>query len=453
MIRTSTYRVRPGTRRREDALASIAGASRYVWNWALARNKDLMREHEAGRGEKPKFSYFHLCSEFTALRNSEGHEWLKELPCKEVRYSLNRFALAMREAVNGGRGFPRFKHREDGDSFTIPELPRIRDGRLWVTKIGWVPITRAGGDPWAHGKAKQATVHKTRHGKWYVEIFYEVPDEAPAGNGAACGVDMNCGQVAFAGTDGASGKRHGPDTARLEARVRRYARRMSRRKRVPLLDEAGAPRRVRAGKRAGQIIYRNSGRRERARLALAKTLREIAMRRRYWAHGISAELASRFGLVAIEDLSVKDMTKSAKGTAEQPGKGVRQKAGLNRAILGTGWGAVRRMLDYKAKRVERVPAAYTSQRCHRCGHTAAANRKTQAEFKCAACGFEDNADVNAARNILELALYGAANSALVTGAAGRGTDRETPVADGPLSTRPPIKGTAKIRQLPQIAGG
>ena len=440
MIRASTYRVRPGTRRREDMLASIAGANRYVWNWAVRNNKDQMKAHEEGRGDKPKFTYFHLCKEFTALRADPELDWLRELPFEEVRYALNRYAAAMREAVQGKRGFPKFKHKEDGDNFTIPSSPRIKDGRLWVTKLGWVPITRRGGDPWAHGKAKQAVVHKTRHGRWYVSIFWEVPDEVPAANGRACGIDMNCGQVAFAGSDGTSGKWCGPNTARLEARARRYARRMARRQRVPLLDEAGEPRRTQAGK----IIKRNSGRRERARLALAKTLRELAMTRQYWAHGVSARLASRFGLCGIEDLRVKDMTKSAKGTAEEPGRNVRQKTSLNRSILSTGWGALARMLDYKARRIERVSPAYTSQTCNRCGHTAVENRKTQAAFKCTACGHVADADINAARNILARAT---ADSALVTGAAGRG-------ADGPERTGPSRKkDTALIRQLPHVAGG
>ena len=94
------------------------------------------------------------------------------------------------------------------------------------------------------------------------------------------------------------------------------------------------------------------------------------------------------------------MTRSARGTIAEPGRNVRQKAGLNRAILASGWGIFARRLEYKAAgRVEKVNPAYTSQRCSACGHIAAESRKSQALFACVACHFTLNADVNAARNI------------------------------------------------------
>jgi len=94
------------------------------------------------------------------------------------------------------------------------------------------------------------------------------------------------------------------------------------------------------------------------------------------------------------------MTRSAGGTREAPGKNVRQKAGLNRGILRSGWGLlVRRLEDKAPDRVEKVKAAFTSQRCSACGHIAAESRKSQALFACVACNFTLNADVNAARNI------------------------------------------------------
>ncbi len=94
------------------------------------------------------------------------------------------------------------------------------------------------------------------------------------------------------------------------------------------------------------------------------------------------------------------MTRSAKGAAESPGRNVRQKAGLNRAIAGTGWTAFAAMLECKAANVIHVPAACTSQTCHECGAADAASRRSQAEFVCVACGHSASADVNAGRNIL-----------------------------------------------------
>jgi transposase len=83
-----------------------------------------------------------------------------------------------------------------------------------------------------------------------------------------------------------------------------------------------------------------------------------------------------------------------------PGRNVRQKAGLNREILRSGWGLLARRLEDKAPgRVEKIRPAFTSQRCSACGHVDAESRKNQARFVCTACGFRCNADVNAARNI------------------------------------------------------
>jgi transposase len=96
------------------------------------------------------------------------------------------------------------------------------------------------------------------------------------------------------------------------------------------------------------------------------------------------------------------MTRSARGTIAQPGRGVRAKAGLNRGILASGWGLLLTRLEQKAPgRVEKVNPAYTSQTCNACQHIASESRKSQADFACVACGHQDNADVNAARNIAD----------------------------------------------------
>jgi len=97
---------------------------------------------------------------------------------------------------------------------------------------------------------------------------------------------------------------------------------------------------------------------------------------------------------------MNSMTRSAKGTIDQPGRNVRAKAGLNREIAAAGWGLLVRRLEDKAPgRVEKISPAYTSQRCSACGHIAAKSRKSQALFACVACTCTGNADVNAATNI------------------------------------------------------
>jgi transposase len=94
------------------------------------------------------------------------------------------------------------------------------------------------------------------------------------------------------------------------------------------------------------------------------------------------------------------MIRTARGSVAEPGRNVRQKAGLNQGILTSGWGLLVRRLEEKAPgRVEKVNPAFTSQRCSACGHIASSSRESQALFRCMACGYACNADVNAAKNI------------------------------------------------------
>jgi putative transposase len=115
---------------------------------------------------------------------------------------------------------------------------------------------------------------------------------------------------------------------------------------------------------------------------LARFYARLANRRRDALHKITTKLAKSHGRLVIEDLRVKNMTASAKGTIEDPGHHVRQKAGLNRVLLDHAFAEFRRQLAYKARWygsvVIAVNPAFTSQRCSRCGHTETGNRMSRA---------------------------------------------------------------------------
>lgn len=385
MIRASTYRLHACTPSRARKLRQLTGACRLVWNhflWESQRSYVTWRAWKyrlngttlAGKmPHRPSVSFFSLGKQFTKLRKETP--WLQELPFKVVRYTLKRQADAWRRAFKYG-GFPKFKGRYASSGFTIPENVRIKIGavtgirRLYVPKIGWCILSRSGNCPHDGSQAKQVVV-KRINGKWYATVFYEVPDAAVADNGLAVGIDRNVGQIALSTGDII----RLPDTARLEARKRRYQRIMARR-------------------------VNGSNRKNLARYRCAKVSRELAMIRHNWAHQASRQIADAFGTVVMEDLKTKGMTASAKGTAENPGKNVKAKAGLNRSILASAWGALRRDLEYKAAHVLGVNAAYTSQMCHACGVIDKRSRKSQSKFECPQCGYEGNADVNAALNIL-----------------------------------------------------
>ena len=142
-------------------------------------------------------------------------------------------------------------------------------------------------------------------------------------------------------------------------------------------------------------------------LKTAVQLRRVEHRRclsrNGFQHRLTSQLVKDHQVIAIEHTRIHSMTRSAQGTIEEPGKNVRAKSGLNRAILSQGWFGIRQKLEYKAKWYGRqfvtVPAPHTSQTCSACGHTDPANRPSQARFECLNCGLSIHADVNSAENI------------------------------------------------------
>jgi transposase len=192
---------------------------------------------------------------------------------------------------------------------------------------------------------------------------------------------------------------------------------------VPKLRPKEAERLVRLQRRPAKA-QKDSKRRNRIKAQIARLRAREADRRKDWGEKTSTRLARTFDLIALEKLSTRAMTASARGTAERPGRGVRRKAGLNRGILASGWGLLARRLHEKAPgRVVEVPAMFTSQRCNACGKVDPNSRESQAEFRCTACGHTANADVNAARNILDLAAGRAVTARGGTGLPGP-TNRE-----------------------------
>ncbi len=387
--RQVTYRLLPGSRAKARKLAATAGACRFVWNAMLDQQEQLVAAARlAGADRLPGVSFFTLGKAFTRLRRVTP--WLQEMPFAPVRYALKYQADAWQAFFSGRAGRPRFKRRGD-DSVTLPDDIRIRNGMLYVPKIGPMRLRCRGGNPYPGGEPVQAVI-KQRCGKWYATVCYSVASVERPDDGTVTGLDMNVRQVAA--SDGRLFQ--APKTRRLEARRRRYQKKLARQ-------------------------VRGSRRRKKTRRQLARTQRRIAMRRRNWQHHVSRALAG--GTVVIEDLNTKAMTRSAKGTVEHPGMNVKAKAGLNREILATGWGGLRAMLDYKAPRVVAVNPAFTSQSCAACGAVDAASRRGRT-FECVACGHADHADLNAARTIRrrgQALLHG--EVAASNGPANRETDR------------------------------
>ena len=245
-------------------------------------------------------------------------------------------------------------------------------GQIWVPKAGWVRFRWSRPVP---PDAKSYRVTRDRAGCWHV-AFAAVPEPVPApGNGQAAGIDRG---VAVSAALSAGDLLHCPAlTGPEQVRLRRLQRTLARAK-------------------------RGSKRRGRVRHAAARLRARDSDRRTDWAEKVSTDIARRFDLIRVEDLQIGNMTRSAKGIPENPGRNVRAKAGLNLSwgILGSGWGLLVRRLEDKAPgRVEKVSPALTSQRCSACVRADRGSRESQAVFRCTACGFACHADVNAAINI------------------------------------------------------
>ena len=139
-------------------------------------------------------------------------------------------------------------------------------------------------------------------------------------------------------------------------------------------------------------------------IKIRKLHSKIANIRRDFLHKLTTTISKSHAMVVIEALKIKNMSKSARGTITNPGKNVKAKSGLNKAILDQGWGEFKRQLKYKLQwlggiLVEVAPQ-YTSQKCSQCGYTQKLNRTAQYSFCCIACNYQEHADINAARNIL-----------------------------------------------------
>jgi len=343
-----------------------------VWNLGLEQR--LM--WRPGRPATPR--YVAQAAQLTEARRAEP--WLAAGSQTVQQQALRDLDQAWRNFFAGTHRRPTWRRAGVHEGFRVvgPQARRVEQiNRTWaralVPKVGWVRfrLTRPLPD------AASYRVTRGRAGRWHL-AFAVVPPPVPApGNGKVVGVDRG---VKVAAATSAGGLHHVPGlTAGERERLRR-------------LQKKAARQHVR-GRAASTRLRRN--RRQIARLKARE-----ADRRLDWVEQLSTQLARDYDLIRVEDLDIGAMTASACGTVEEPGRGVRQKAGLNRGILAAGWGQLVRRLEDKAPgRVEKIPAAYTSQTCAVCRHCAPESRESQAVFRCVACGHTAHADINAAINI------------------------------------------------------
>ena len=364
------FELRPNGAQRQH-MRCFAGSCRFVYNRGLALQKARF-----DAGEK-RLNYAELCKLLTQWRRETETSWLKDAPTHPLQQALKDLERAYTHFFARRADLPRFKKKGRHNSFRYPDPKQVKldpiHSRLFLPKLGWL---RYRNSRQILGSVKNVTV-SLRCGKWFVSIQTERELQQPLPRGGAVGIDL--GVVRFATlSDGTfyaplnSFKRH-------QIRLRKAQQAMSRKRK-----------------------FSNNWRKAKERLQRIHA--RIGNARRDYLHKTSTAISQNHAMVCIEDLQVRNMSRSAAGSAETPGKHVRAKAGLNRSILDQGWFEFRRQLEYKLSwnggSLILVPPHNTSRRCPLCDHVSAQNRRTQQRFQCMACGFEENADRVGAINIL-----------------------------------------------------
>ena len=355
-------------------LARAIGCTRLIYNLALAQHKMFGRQ---GRRLDPEAELIDLKRECPFLRDDAFSQSLQQ--------ALHDLHRAYKGFFAGRSGYPTPRRKYQHDTMRFPQPytkqgPQIILGHnsVKLPKFGWLTIER---HRKIKGRLRSVTV-KCEGGHWFVVIQTEIhaKDPAPRTDLPSVGLDMGINQPITTSTGEIIAL---PQMTKPELAKRQHLnRQLSRRQK---------------GK---------AGRRQ-ARLKLRRFDRHITNRRNDARHKATTRLVKNHGLIGIEDLQVRNMTRSAHGTADKPGKQVAQKAGLNRRMLDVAPAEVRQQLEYKGvwygAAVEAVPPAYTSQDCSACGMRNVVPRGARV-IQCLGCGLVVCRDTNAARNIKDRAI-------------------------------------------------
>ncbi len=356
-------------------LASHAGIPRFLWNKVLEMN---LRRLE---GKQPLLWYQEMAFWLTVWKQSDKMGFLAEANSQSLQQTLKHLDRAFKDAFDKNqpnKRLPTWKRRADGDSFLVPQHFRFDGNRVLLPKIGWLRFYKS--RQW-QGVPKNITV--SRHGdRWFISIQteLEIPDPVHTST-REVGIDMGITKFVTL-SDGTS---HLPLNSfrSLEEKLAKGQRELSR-----------------------KVKFSSNWNKQLNRVQ--RTHCRNADARKDYLHKISTAISKSHAVVAMEDLKVSCMSRSVRGTVDNPGTNVAAKSGLNKSILDQGWGMFREMLKYKlAQRggvLVLVDPKHTSQRCSLCGHVSAESRRSQSVFQCVACGITLDADVNAALNILAAGL-------------------------------------------------
>ena len=349
----------------KNILLKTFGSTRFVYNQMLSKKINAYKEDESS------ISTFDLIKELPIMKKGD-FEWLKEVDSTSLQQSIKNMDKAYKGFFNGG-GFPKFKSRHHSRQSYQTTTAKLKEDKLYLAKIGLIEMR---GFRKFDGRLKTVTVSFEAN-QYHASLLLDDGEEfkKPTHNGKKVGIDV--GVALFATLS--NGKMIKPlKLDRVIKKMKKAQKSLSRKK-------------------------KGSSNRTKAKGKLQKAYLKIANKRKDFLHKLSNEITSENQTIVIEKLKIKNMTKSATGTVEEPKKSS-GKRGLNRAITQQSWGLFFEMLKYKAEKkggeLIEVDPKFTSQKCSCCGHISKENRKSQSRFRCIKCDFKLNADLNASLNIL-----------------------------------------------------
>lgn len=371
-VQAFKYELQPDGEQELD-MRRISGACRFVYNKALAIQKE---NYEAGN----KFiNYVAMAKHLTEWRNSIETPWLKKAPCHPLQHALKDLDRAYKNFFAKRTDFPRFKKKWARSGFRYPDSMQIKldqaNSRIFLPKLGWIRYRKSRE---IIGELRNVTIIYSGR-KWFVSIQTE-QEVGSLKRTATTAIGIDLGIARFATLSDGSYIAPLNSFKKNQERLRRYQKRMAR-----------------------KVKFSNNW--KKAKLKVQKVHNDIGNARKDFLHKTTTTISKNHALVCVEDLQVKNMSKTAAGTKEQPGKQVRQKSNLNRSILDQGWGMFRSQLEYKLEWSGGILLAVapenTSRTCPNCKHISEHNRKIQSQFECVSCRYQNNADVVGAMNILE----------------------------------------------------
>jgi putative transposase len=349
------FRMRP-TKAQKAALHRMAGARRFVYNWALERRKSYYTLHGKSISAKE------LSSELTAIKGEPDTHWLKEADSQMLQQALKDLNRAFDAFFEKRSRFPRFRSKKAGHfTFRIPQRVKLKEGNVYVPKVGWVRIRQSRA---LEGSVKSATFKRDACGHWYVALTteFEMPDVEPHAPVNPIGVDLGLKDL-FVLSDGE------------RVRAPRFARK--------------ADRKLKKAQKGLSRKKPGSRRREKAKRRVARVHRKVSDQRSDFLHKLTTGLTRNYDCICVEDLSVKGLAKTK----------------LSRSILDASFGEFVRQVEYKAawnlRQSVKVGRYFPSTKlCSECGELNPNLKLSDRRWLCVSCGTEHDRDLNASRNIL-----------------------------------------------------